>query len=306
MAQADRLGGKAGERATWVGAGANVFLIVAKGLAGSWGNSRALVADAIHSLSDLVTDAIVLAGLRVGSKGPDADHHFGHARIETLASAAVGVSLILVAGFLGYRSARDVYLHVEQHPNWLAVVGAAVSLIVKEALYHYTVRVGRRIRSPAVVANAWHHRSDAFSSVAVLIGVITAQVRPSWFIVDAVAALLVAVLIANVAISVLLDALREMTDRAPPSEVLAQIREKIFEVEGVQGVHDLKVRSSGGLYQVQVRVVVDSALTVVEGHRVAEAVERGLRSRIEEVAEAIVHVDPVGVTQPEQGPGKIQ
>lgn len=303
MAQAEKLGGRDGERATWVGAVANAFLIVAKGFAGVWGNSRALVADAIHSLSDLATDAIVLAGLRVGSKGPDADHHFGHARIETLAAAAVGVSLILVAGFLGYRSAWDIYLHVEQHPNWLAVVGAAVSLIVKEALYHYTVRVGRRIRSPAVVANAWHHRSDAFSSVAVLVGVTAAQVRPSWYIVDAVAALLVAVLIANVAISVLLDALREMTDAAPPAGVLAQIRAKILEVEGVQGVHDLKVRSSGGLYQVQVRVVVDSALTVVQGHRVAESVERGLRSGIGEVAEAIVHIDPVGVARAEDGHG---
>ena len=215
MSRAEMEDGREGRRVTWIGVGANALLIVVKFVAGVLGHSQALIADAVHSVSDFFTDAVVLLGLWYGRRPPDEDHHFGHARIETMASAVVGFSLITVALYLGYRSAMNIYLHGNMHPTYPALIGAAVSIAVKEALYQYTAIVGKRIRSEAVIANAWHHRSDALSSVAVLIGVGGAVINPGWYILDAYAALLVSFFIAKVGIDVLWKALREMADTAP-------------------------------------------------------------------------------------------
>jgi len=283
---------RAGQRATWVAAGVNVLLMGCKFGAGLLGNSQALIADAVHSLSDLFTDLVVLFGLRAGRKGPDTDHHFGHARIETMASAVVGLALLAVAVYLGYGAALSIYHHTERHPTWLAVAAAALSIAVKESLYHYTVRVGRRIKSPALVANAWHQRSDALSSVAVLLGVAGAQIKPGWHILDAYAALLVSFFIVKVGLEVLWGSLREMVDTAPGAEVLDRVRSCVRRVPGVLEEHDLKIRSSGGLYQMQVHILVDGDLSVSQGHRIAKEVERCLYSDIEDVGQVIVHVDP--------------
>ena len=209
-----------GERITWLGMATNILLVVVKFAAGVIGHSQALIADAVHSISDLFTDFVVLLGLRFGRKPPDESHHFGHGRIETVASAVVGLALVAVAIFIGVGAARDIYHHVERQPTWIAIAAAAVSILVKEILYQYTVRVGRRIRSQVVIANAWHHRSDAFSSVAVLIGVTGAQLRPGWHILDAYAALLVSFFIVKVGIDVLWGAMREFADTAPNPEVV--------------------------------------------------------------------------------------
>jgi len=292
MTSADLAGSREGQKVTWVGAVANAFLIAAKFVLGILGRSQALIADAVHSGSDLATDAVVLLGIRAGRKEPDSDHHFGHARIETLASAVVGIALLAVAAFLAYDAGIGIYYHNEYHPNWLAVIGAAASIVVKEILYHYTVRVGRRIRSPAVVANAWHHRSDALSSVAVLAGVVAAQINPDWHVLDAYAALVVALLIAGVGARVLWQAVKEVTDTAPPPEVLEKMHACARGVDGVIDEHDLKVRSSGGMYHLHIHVTVNGNLNVREGHAIAKEVERCLLSDIENVGEVIVHVDP--------------
>ena len=179
MAPFDKGRGRAGQRVTWVGAVANTLLIALKFSAGILGHSQALIADAVHSVSDLFTDAIVLLGLRIGGKAPDEGHQFGHARIETLASAIVGLALIATALYLGIDAVLNIYRHTEYHPTKLALIGAGVSIVLKEALYHYTVRTGRRIKSQLIIANAWHHRSDALSSVAVLLGVTGTLINPS-------------------------------------------------------------------------------------------------------------------------------
>jgi cation diffusion facilitator family transporter len=292
MNDADVAGSREGQKVTWVGAGANVLLIAIKFVLGFLGRSQALIADAVHSVSDLATDAVVLLGVRAGRKAPDQDHHFGHARIETVASAVVGIALFAVAAYLAYDAGTSIYYHSEYHPNWLAVIGAAVSIVVKEILYHYTVRAGRRIRSPAVVANAWHHRSDALSSVAVLVGVAAAQIDPGWHVLDAYAALVVALLIAGVGLRVLWRAFKEMTDTAPPPKVLENMRTCARGVEGVIDEHDLKVRSSGGIYHLHIHITVKGDLTVRQGHAIAKEVERCLLTDIENVGEVIVHVDP--------------
>jgi len=270
----------------------NGVLIMLKFAGGIFGQSQALIADAVHSVSDLFTDIIVLVGLRMGRKAPDERHHFGHARIETLASFMVGLALIATALYLGIEASLNIYHHTVCHPTKLALIGAAVSIIFKEVLYHYTVRVGRRIKSRLIVANAWHHRSDALSSVAVLIGVSGALIRPSWHSLDAYAALLVSFFIVKVGLDILKDSLREFTDTAPPPEILDTITSCAGGVPGVISVHDLRVRTSGGLYQMETHIVVDGQLTVFEGHRIAKEVETCLAEEVAGLDRVIVHVDP--------------
>ena len=292
MSRADKERGHKGQRITWVGAGANALLIVCKFFAGILGHSQALIADAVHSVSDLFTDIVVLLGLRIGQKAPDEQHLFGHARIETLASAVVGLALITTALYLGIGAALDIYHHTEYHPTKLALIGAGVSIALKEALYHYTVHVGRRIRSKLIIANAWHHRSDALSSVAVFAGVTGAIIKPSWHILDSFAALLVSFFIVKIGLEILKDSLHEFTDTAPSPEILSKIIHCTQNVEGVLDTHDLRVRTSGGLYQMETHIVVDGQLSVAEGHRIAKTVESCLAEEMEDLDRIIVHVDP--------------
>ena len=283
---------KAGRAVTLLGIFVNVFLILLKSLAGIFGGSQALIADAVHSVSDLFTDVVVLFGIRIGRKPPDEEHHFGHARIETLASAIVGLALIATGFYLGTEASINIYRHTESHPTGLALIGAGVSIALKEALYRYTVLIGRRIKSQLIVANAWHHRSDALSSVAVLLGVTGALIQPSWHILDAFAALIVSFFIIKVGVDILRKTLREFTDTAPQPEIINRIMHCTLAVEGVMDAHDLRVRTSGGFYQVEIHIVVDGQLTVIEGHRIAKKVEYCLVEELDDLDRVIVHVDP--------------
>jgi cation diffusion facilitator family transporter len=283
---------RSGRSVTLAGALVNAILIVLKFFAGVFGRSQALIADAVHSVSDLFTDAIVLLGLKIGRKSPDEEHPFGHARIETLASVTVGLALIATALYLGLKATLNIYHHTEYHPTNLALIGAGVSVAAKEALYHYTIYIGRRIKSQLVVANAWHHRSDALSSVAVLLGVAGTRINPSWHILDSFAALLVSFFIVKVGLEILRNSVREFTDTAPQAEILRKITDCIRSVDGVIDMHDLRVRTSGGLYQMETHIVVDGQRTIVEGHRIAKAVESCLAEDIEGLDRVIVHVDP--------------
>ena len=292
MLESSTKSAKAGRSVTLIAALVNAFLILFKFLAGIFGQSQALIADAVHSISDLFTDFVVLLGLRIGRKVPDERHHFGHARIETLASAIVGLTLIATALYLGIKASWNIYHHTEYHPTWLALVGAGVSIALKESLYHYTIHIGRRIKSSAIVANAWHQRSDALSSVAVLLGVAGAHIKPSWHILDSYAALCVSFFIIKVGLEILWGAISEFTDTAPQPEILSKIRQCTLSVDGVIDMHDLRVRTSGGLHQMELHIVVDGRLTVTEGHRIAKAVESCLAEEVADLDRIIVHVDP--------------
>jgi cation diffusion facilitator family transporter len=277
---------------TLVGGFVNIFLIALKFITGIIGNSHALIADAVHSISDLFTDVVVLFGIKSGRKPPDDRYPFGHGRIETLAAATVGLVLIVTAVYLGVRSSMDIYFQKEYHPTILALFGAVISIVLKETLYHYTVRAGRRIKSQLIVANAWHHRSDALSSVAVLFGVGCARIKPEWHILDAFAALLVSFFIIKVGLEILGSSLHELSDAAPDPEVLSEINQCTLGVDGVMDSHDLRVRTSGGRYQIEIHIIVDALLTVAQGHRVAKAVEKCLIDKVEDLDKVIVHVDP--------------
>ena len=283
---------RAARSVTLIGAAVNILLILLKFSAGIIGRSQALIADAVHSVSDLATDAVVLFGLRIGAKSPDEEHPFGHARIETLASAILGLALIVTALSLGVMAAFDIYLRAEHYPTNIALIGAIVSIVIKEALYHYTVYTGRRIKSQLLVANAWHHRSDALSSVAVLLGVIGTRINPAWYMLDSFAAGLVSFFIVKVGLRILGNSLREFTDTAPKVDTLDSIRHCARNVEGVLDIHDLRVRTAGGFYQMEIHITVDGHIPVVDGHQIAKEVQRCLSEEIDRVDRIIVHVDP--------------
>jgi cation diffusion facilitator family transporter len=290
----------AGRRVTLVGAAVNLALAGIKFGLGVVGRSQALIADALHSLSDLATDLVVLGGLFLGGRASDRDHPFGHRRLETVATMVVGLFLLFAAFEIGH----DAYHHLgappKAGPNWWAVVGAGLSILIKEGLYRYTVLVGRKLHSRSVSANAWHHRTDALSSVAVLIGVGAGLINPAWRMLDAWAAILVAALVAVVGLQVIWGAFGELVDTAPRPEVLEHITACARGVTGVRGVHDLKVRSSGGRYRMEIHVVVDGELTVRQGHAIAKSVEQCLLDDVEAAEDVIVHVDPDGPEEPHQ------
>ncbi|RKX23851.1 MAG: hypothetical protein DRP45_09505 [Candidatus Zixiibacteriota bacterium] len=288
----DSAGLSAGLRATWVGLAVNVLLVILKLWAGYTSRSQALIADGVHSVSDLFSDVVVMIGLRWGRKAEDADHPYGHARIETISSMIVGFLLLLVGLGVVYDALTSVYEHSATVPGVLAIYVAALSVILKEGLYWYTFAIGKKIRSQVLLANAWHHRSDALSSVAVLIGVGAAYFNPAWRMADAYAALVVTFFIGRVGIDLVRSAFRELSDTAPDESVLRQLNEVAASVSGVRQIHDLRARHSGAEVFVELHIVVDPQLTVREGHAIASEVKHRLLTQISDVTRVIIHVDP--------------
>lgn len=282
----------AGQRVTWIGVGLNLLLSGVKLTAGLLGRSQALIADAAHSFSDMVTDLVVLVGLRLGRRSADDRHQFGHGRLETMATLVVGLLLCGAGVAIGYDAINSIYFHQAQEITWLAPAAAGVSILVNELLYHYTVRVGRRINSALLRANAWHHRSDAMSSLAALAGTTAAMINPDWRVLDPVAALVVSVMVIKVAYGITAEAVAELSDSAPSAEVLQTIENCALSVAGVISIHDLRVRRTGGVLQAELHVVVDGELSVLEGHRIAKETEACLFDDVANLGRIIVHMDP--------------
>ncbi|MCK4371795.1 MAG: cation transporter, partial [candidate division Zixibacteria bacterium] len=229
---------------TRVGMLVNFALFVIKITAGWFGRSQALIADGVHSLSDLLSDVVVLLGLKWGRKEEDESHPFGHARIETIAGMFIGLVLIGTAVGLAYSSISTISDRVESSPGLTAIIAALISVGLKEGLYWYTVKVGRRIRSLAVIANAWHHRSDALSSIAVLVGVTAAYLSPAWAMADAYAALVVTFFVVKIGAGLIWSAAEEVIDTAPDQAAMDQVKETALRVPGVQQTHDIRARLS--------------------------------------------------------------
>lgn len=282
----------AGLRSTWVGMAVNLLLVGLKLSVGLAARSQALVADGVHSVSDLFSDVVVILGLKWGRKAEDKDHHFGHARIETISSMIVGFLLMIVAVGLAYGAIQSIAAPKAKTPGWEALAVAAASILLKELLYWYTRAVGKRLRSPALMANAWHHRSDAFSSVAVLLGLAAVYVNPNWHSADAYAALVVTLFVGKVGYGFVKSAFGELADTAPDPETVVSIEKVAYAVEGVLEVHDLRARSSGSQIFVEVHIVVDPDQTVREGHAIAATVKANLLCEIPDLTRVIVHVDP--------------
>ena len=285
-------------RVTLLGMFVNMVLFVFKLVAGILGRSGAMVADAVHSASDFATDVVVLAFVRISAKPRDDDHHWGHGKYETLASLIIGVALFAVGVEILIDSAEKIAAVVRgevlPRPGVVAVVAAMVSIMVKEALYQWTARVGRRMSSPSVVANACHHRSDALSSVGALLGIGVAYLLgEEWRIADPIAAVVVAALIVKVAIELCRTALAELLEKSLPKEVEAEILSIISAVPEVHKPHNLRTRRIGADIAIEVHVRVEGSMSVYDSHEISRTIERALRERFGVGTAVVVHVEPL-------------
>ena len=278
-------------KVTLIGSAVDLSLGVAKLFGGIVAHSQALIADGIHSLSDLATDIIVLYAAKHSHRAADAEHPYGHGRFETLATVILGVALIGVAIGIGI-DAVDRLFHVERlwHPTTLAIYLAVISIISKEVIYHYSMTIARKYRSEMLKANAWHSRSDAISSVIVLIGVVGSMAGLTYL--DAIAAVGVAVMIGKIGWDLSLQSLRELIDTGLEPERVKLIRASILEVQGVKALHVLRTRRMGGEALVDVHIQVNPNLSVSEGHHISEQVRERVIADIDEVADVMVHIDP--------------
>lgn len=278
-------------RVTIVGAAVNLVLAVAKAVFGVLGQSQALVADGVHSLTDLLTDGLVLLGAEHGSRAADEEHPYGHRRIETAVTVALGVLLLLVAGGIAFDAARRLFApELLLHPGPVPLLVAAASVVSKEWLYRYTLHAAKRVRSNLMEANAWHHRSDAVSSVIVIVGI--AGTLAGLPYLDALAAVAVALMIAKVGWDLGRHSIRELVDTGLEAHRVEEIRNAIASVHNVRALHLLRTRRMGADALVDVHIQVDPKLSVSEGHQISEAVRAKLIQEIDEVADVMVHIDP--------------
>ena len=279
-------------RITWWGFGGNIVLAVFKIAAGWLGHSQAVVADGIHSITDTFTDVAVILGSYYWSRPADDSHPYGHKRLETTVSIFIGGVLFLAGAGIGWDAVTSVYKPHAKHPGVIAFAAAVVSIVVKEALYQWNRRVGTRVSSVSLTANAWHHRLDAFSSIPVLVAVGVALAYPQWHLLDHLAAFFVAILICYAAIGIILSGFRELVDQGAPLEVCERIKHLVKIHPSVVQVHNIRTRYAGNLLCVDLHVVVDGQMTVHEGHRVAEQVKNLLLHQGPDILDAEVHIEP--------------
>jgi len=277
---------------TIVGLVCNLALAVIKFAAGVVGSSQAVIADAVHSLSDLSTDLAVLIGVRFWSAPPDECHPHGHARIETAVTMGIGLALAAAGLLLGYNALAGLRYVPGRSPTAVALGAALLSLVAKEALYRWTIAAGRRIQSTAVIANAWHHRSDALSSIPVVLAVGVAMIRADLSFVDRVGAVLVSYLIIRASWTVIRPALGELVDRGASEEVRRRVELIARETPGVLDVHAVRTRYTGSRLSVDLHALVDPTITVREGHDIAEHLKERLLSHGPDVMDVVVHLEP--------------
>ena len=279
------------------GAVANMALSVMKLVAGIVGRSSAMVADAVHSFSDLVSDIVVLVMVRVASKGKDKSHDYGHGKFETLATVIISLLLLVVGARLMISAVERIRFVLEggelEAPGRIALWAAVISIIVKELLYQWTSRVGKLVDSQAMVANAWHHRSDALSSVGSAVGIGGAiLLGGKWTILDPVVGAVISIVIIVVAVQMAVPAINELTEASLPDNVENRIMDLIRAVSGVENVHDLRTRRSGPEIIIDVHIVVDPEMTVAAAHDITIEAETAVRKEFGEGTQLSIHVEP--------------
>lgn len=284
-------------RVTIYGGLANLALLSLKLIAGIIGHSAAMIADAIHSISDFVTDIIVILFVRISGKPQDESHNYGHGKFETLATAIIGITLLFVGFGILYNSARsiiDVCRGQElSAPSILAFVAALISIITKELLYQYTVFKGKRLNSQAVIANAWHHRSDAFSSIGTLIGIGgSIFLGAKWRVLDPIAALIVSLFIIRVAIRLVKPSIDELLERSLPKNIENRVLEIILSQPEVSSPHHLRTRRIGNEIAIEVHIRMNGSMTLNDAHETTKKIERALKDEYGPKTHIGIHMEP--------------
>ena len=282
---------------TLIGAAVNIALTVFKIIAGILGRSAAMIADGVHSLSDLLSDIVVLVFTHISSKERDRDHSFGHGKFETLATLIVSLILVIAGARLMADGVQKIVGVMNGDtipvPGYIALWAALASIVAKELLYWATLHIGKKVNSPVVTANAWHHRSDAFSSVGALAGISGAIILGhKWTILDPVASCCISIAIIVVAVKMALPSLSELLESSLPETTEKEIILTASSVPGVDDIHELKTRRNGISFIIDAHVVVNPSISVVEAHDIATAVEDALRSKYGPETQISIHIEP--------------
>ena len=284
-------------RITWIGLWINVFMAVMKLIAGIYGKSRAVVADGVHSFTDIFTDIVVLLGLKYSLKPADQSHHYGHGKFETLSTLILSVVLI-VAGTSIFLSGLKSLIHyfygiLILKPKWIAFYAAIISLIVKEVLFRYTIKIGKKFKSQAIIANAWHHRSDAFSSIGTTLGVLGAIILgKNWRLLDPLAAIIVSFFILKIAISILFNSINEFLEKSLDEKTEEKILKLISATSGVMNPHNLRTRKIGSSIAIDVHIEVRQHASVIKAHDISTEVEQSLKGEFGDGTFVSVHIEP--------------
>jgi cation diffusion facilitator family transporter len=284
-------------KVTWIGLYLNIVLTLFKLIAGVFGQSAAMIADAFHSLSDFATDVVVLLGFRFIEKPVDKSHDYGHGKAETLSSVIIGLALFAVGFRIFWVGVHSIY-HVYQgevipEPGIIAFYAAVISIASKEWLYRYTIKTGKVINSPAVIANAWHHRSDAFSSIGTMIGIGGAiLLGEKWHVLDPIAAVVVSVFIIQISIKISLDSFNELLEASLDDESEKNILAIISSVSGVISPHELRTRRIGNYIAIDVHIEVDKAFNITAAHDISTKVEKKIKAEFGEETFISIHVEP--------------
>ncbi len=285
-------------KVTMVGSAGNIALLAFKFAAGVLGHSSAMIADAIHSLSDFITDVVLLAFVHMSAKPQDEDHDYGHGKYETFATLIIGLAImaaatgIIISGvdkLVDWVGGRQLAA-----PGWLALAAALLSIVVKEVMYRYTVRRGKALDSPALVANAWHHRSDALSSIGAAVGIGGAILLGNrWTVLDPLASVVVGLMLLKVAIGLLRSSVGELTEHSLSSEVEKEIEDIICSYPDVSDPHNLRTRRIGNRFAIEVHVRMDGNTTLTAAHNRATAIEQRIRQRFGKQTHISIHMEPV-------------
>jgi len=286
-----------GVKVTFNGLVVNIVLTLFKFLAGIFGQSTAMIADAVHSVSDTASDIVVLLGFRYVKKPIDDSHNYGHGKIETLSTTVVGAMLIVVAIFIVYSGIGQLISSLRgeiiPRPALIALFAAILSIATKELLYWYTVKVGKEIGSSLIIANAWHHRSDALSSVGTMIGIGGAIfLGEKWRILDPIAAIFVSILILKVAIEILKESIKELIEASVDDEMKKEIFDTVSRVEGVKDYHKLKIRRIGNYYSMSIHILVDKSMNISDAHKISYKVEEAIRNFLGSETIITIHLEP--------------
>lgn len=284
-------------KVTIVGSIVNFLLLVFKFFAGIAGHSAAMLADAVHSLSDFITDIVVIVFVRIAGKPEDKGHDYGHGKYETLATAIIGLLLLCVGFGIFWNGASSIYTFLRggqlESPGVVALVAALVSIVSKEILYQYTVIQGKKLNSQAVIANAWHHRSDALSSIGTAIGIGGAiLLGDHWRVLDPVAAVVVSFFIMKVSVRLLIPCVDELLEKSLPEDVEKEIEQTILSFPGVSQPHHLRTRRIGNYYAIELHVRMDGKITLEEAHSTATAIENKLKEMFGKGTHVGIHVEP--------------
>ena len=284
-------------KVTIVGSIVNFLLLVFKFFAGIAGHSAAMLADAVHSLSDFITDIVVIVFVRIAGKPEDKGHDYGHGKYETLATAIIGLLLLCVGFGIFWNGASSIYTFLRggqlESPGVVALVAALVSIVSKEILYQYTVIQGKKLNSQAVIANAWHHRSDALSSIGTAIGIGGAiLLGDHWRVLDPVAAVVVSFFIMKVSVRLLIPCVDELLEKSLPEDVEKEIEQTVISFPGVSQPHHLRTRRIGNYYAIELHVRMDGKITLEEAHSTATAIENKLKEMFGKGTHVGIHVEP--------------